>query len=307
MLRELFNISQTYKHALAILLSMADWNKLSGLGNVEDRRGAGPLIAGGGGLGLVGVIIAIVFSFLGGGSPDLNSVLQQLQQTQGVQQETGKPNEFEGLDSYEKFTAKVLGSNNVLWGNIFAENNLSYREPKLVLFRAATQSGCGLSTSQVGPHYCPIDNTIYIDETFFDELTTRFGAQGGDVAEAYVIAHEVAHHVQNELGTMDQVQLAQQNNPSRANELSIQLELQADCFAGVWAYSVANQGVFEQGEIKEAIDAAAAVGDDRIQQSTRGRTNPETWTHGSSEQRVEWFNKGFETGNPAECNTFESI
>jgi predicted metalloprotease len=173
----------------------------------------------------------------------------------------------------------------------------------LVLFRTATNSACGTATSQIGPHYCPLDSTIYLDETFFDELTNRLGATGGDVAEAYVIAHEVGHHVQNELGIMNRVQTQQQALPSQANELSVQLELQADCFAGLWAHSIRDIGVFETNEIREAMDAAAAVGDDRIQERTQGYVNPENWTHGSSDQRVEWFNKGYQTGELSACNS----
>lgn len=279
---------------------MADWGKLGGLGNVEDRRGMGGAVLGGG--GLVGVILLIAFNILSGNPPDVGSVLQQLQQGAGQQQQVDQ-GEFAGADQYEVFAGKVLGSNNELWSSVFSRNNLTYTEPKLVLFRQATQSACGAATSAVGPHYCPADRTIYLDETFFDELRSRFGAKGGDVAEAYVIAHEVAHHVQNELGIMEQVQRA---DPAEADGLSIKLELQADCFAGVWANSVSKAGVLEPGEIQEAIDAAAAVGDDRIQQSVEGRISPETWTHGSSAQRVEWFNTGFDSGDPARCDTFRS-
>jgi hypothetical protein len=173
------------------------------------------------------------------------------------------------------------------------------------LFRNQEASGCGGATSQIGPHYCPLDQTIYLDETFFDELQSRFGAEGGDVAEAYVIAHEVGHHVQNELNIMDEVQQRQQAaEGTDANALSVQLELQADCFAGVWAYDVAHLDVFLPGEIQEAIDAAAAVGDDHIQETMQGRVTPESWTHGSSAQRVEWFTVGYETGDPSRCDTF---
>ncbi len=268
---------------------------------MQDRRGMGPGVIGGG-LGIGGVLIALLFTFLGGG--DVTDVLTQLEQAQVQTQQTADPSQFDGADNYEVFTATVLGSNNEMWRNIFAQTNRTYTEPTLVLFRGATQSACGGASSRVGPHYCPRDETIYLDETFFDELRTRFGAQGGDVAEAYVIAHEVAHHAQNELGLMEQVLEASESNPDQANELSIKQELQADCFAGLWAYSVRDLGVFESGEIREAIDAAAAVGDDRIQESVTGRVNPESWTHGSSEQRVGWFNRGFETGAFAQCDTF---
>jgi predicted metalloprotease len=274
---------------------MAYWDKLSGRGNVEDRRGQAAAI--GGGLGVVGIVASLLYSFLTGAPIDANEILSQLQASQSSQQ-TISSQDFEGADNYEVFASTVLGSTTEVWKNVFAQSNKTYTEPRLVLFRDATNSGCGIATSEVGPHYCPADATIYIDETFFVELQQRFKAKGGDVAEAYVIAHEVGHHVQQSLGLMEQVQ---QDN---TNESSINLELQADCFAGVWAHSVADRGVFESGEINEAIDAAAAVGDDRIQQSVQGQVNPETWTHGSSEQRVQWFNTGFETGSPSACNTF---
>lgn len=278
---------------------MAYWDKLRSRGNVEDRRSMTPLAVGGfGSIGIVGFAIILLVNILAGGdtTDTLQDILGQLQTTQG-QQQTVDPSQFAGTDSYETFTSTVLGSTNDLWKGIFAQKNQVYNEPKLVLFRGGTNSGCGVADTRVGPHYCPQDKTIYIDETFFDELK-KLGSQGGDVAEAYVIAHEVGHHVQNELGIMEQL------GESADNQDSINLELQADCFAGVWANSISQSGVFEQNEIKEAIDAAAAVGDDRIQQSVEGQINPERWTHGSSEQRVEWFNKGFSTGKPSECNTF---
>lgn len=275
---------------------MAYWDKLGSSGNVDDRRGRTAAI--GGGLGVVGIVATLLFNVLSGTPIDLNQILTDLQSTQ-IGQQTLTPQAFEGADDYEVFASTVLGSTNEVWREIFAQNNRNYAEPKLVLFRNATESGCGIASSNVGPHYCPADKTIYIDETFFVQLQRQFEAKGGDVAEAYVIAHEVGHHVQNELGIMDEVQ--QQGN---TNDLSIKLELQADCFAGVWANSVADLGIFQPGEINEAIDAAAAVGDDRIQQSATGTTNPETWTHGSSEQRVQWFTTGFENGNPQTCNTF---
>lgn len=273
---------------------MADWSKILTQGKVEDRRGLAP--AAFGGLGVTGIVIAIVYNLLTGGSPE--DILGQLENIQIEPQQNLTSQEFEGEDSYEVFASKVLGSNNEMWSKIFAQSGTLYQEPKLVLFRSATQSNCGTATSEVGPHYCPIDQTIYLDETFFDELQRRFGAQGGDVAEAYVIAHEVGHHAQTLLGITEQV------DRSQSNDLSIKLELQADCFAGLWANSIRNLGVFEQNEIHEAMDAAAAVGDDRIQKAVTGRVNPERWTHGSSQQRVEWFDRGYTTGSLAQCETF---
>jgi predicted metalloprotease len=272
---------------------MAYWDRISSRGSIDDRRGDGIMALGGGGIGLVGIAVVLLMNFLSGGSVDMGSVLNGLQ-TAPSQSNTGA---FEGVDDYEEFASTVLGSANDTWREIFTKSNRQYQEPRLVLFRSATQSACGFASSQVGPFYCPADSTVYIDETFFDVLEQRFGASG-DVAEAYVIAHEVGHHAQNQLGIMDRVNLG-------SNEQSVKLELQADCFAGIWANSVADLGVFEPGEIKEALDAAAAVGDDRIQGSLGGSVNPESWTHGSSEQRTTWFTRGYESGNPSVCNTFD--
>ncbi|MEK7511052.1 MAG: neutral zinc metallopeptidase [Patescibacteria group bacterium] len=274
---------------------MALWDKLPGRGNVQDRRGLGPAA---GGLGLGGLALVIALNFLGGG--DLSSlvptVLNELSNQQAASSYSAA--DFEGADSYEVFASTVLGSADETWTTIFAANGRTYEPPTLVLFRGRTQSSCGGADASVGPHYCPPDETIYLDETFFEELTARFGAQGGDVAQAYVIAHEVGHHVQHQLDTSDQVAR------DGSNEASIKLELQADCYAGLWAHSIKDLGVFEQGEITEAIDAAAAVGDDRIQKRTTGRVSPENWTHGSSAERVRWFTIGFETGSVEACNTF---
>jgi predicted metalloprotease len=272
-------------------------------GNVQDRRGMGGAGMAVGGLGGVGLIIFLLISFLGGGS-GMGDVMGQL--VPAPSQTDEQPEEFQGADDYEVFASTVLGSTDEMWSGVFEGSGLTYPLPTLVLFRGSTTSACGGASSSVGPHYCPPDETIYLDETFFDELTSRLGAEGGDVAEAYVIAHEVGHHVQNRLGIMDRVQTMQTQASSQeeANEVSVRLELQADCFAGVWAYSIRDLGVFLPGEIDEALDAAAAVGDDRIQQSVTGQVNPESWTHGSSEQRVDWFTTGFESGDASACDTF---
>ena len=284
---------------------MARWERLGTRGNVQDRRGLGTGGMAIGGLGGVGLIVFLIVTLLGGGS-GLDQMMDQLVPAGPPQQSGVQPEEFQGEDDYQVFTETVLGSTDEVWTEIFASSDLQYALPTLVLFRGSTQSACGGASSAVGPHYCPLDETIYLDETFFDELTTRLGAEGGDVAEAYVIAHEVGHHVQKRLGVMEQVQAAQQQagSQSEANDLSVRLELQADCLAGVWAYSIRDLGVFLPGEINEAIDAAAAVGDDRIQQAVQGQVNPESWTHGSAEQRVQWFTTGFETGDPNACDTF---
>jgi predicted metalloprotease len=274
---------------------MANWGKISTRGDVEDRRGALPFIGGG---GLVGVILFLAINLLGGSNdPTLNSVLDQLQNGQATQQQAGS--EYAGADQYETFSSQVLGSNNDTWSAIFQQSGKTYVPATLVLFRTATQSGCGLAQAAVGPFYCPADQKIYLDETFFDELQKRFKAKGGDVAEAYVIAHENGHHVQNLLGIFDTV-----STDAGSSGGSVKLELQADCFAGVWAHAVAEQGVLEAGEINEALDAAAAVGDDHIQEITEGKINQDTWTHGSSAERTDWFNRGYTSGKPSSCDTF---
>ena len=267
---------------------MARWDRLASRGRVEDRRGMAPVV---GGISLTGVAILLLFNVLTGG--DISDVLYQLDDLP-VQTQTIDTTVFEGEDNYEVFTSTVLGSNNDLWKNYFNQINKNYTEPTLVLFRQATNSACSGADSRMGPHYCPLDQTIYLDETFFEELTGRYGARGGDVAQAYVIAHEVGHHAQNQLGILERSQ--------KSKEESISLELQADCFAGLWANSIKDLGVFEPGEIEEAMDAAAAVGDDRIQKEVSGDINPETWTHGSSAQRMEAFNLGFESGSFSQCS-----
>lgn len=279
---------------------MALWDKIGSSGDVEDRRGMGGGVALSGGAALV---LFVAYAFLGG-TPAGDILTNIIGQT-SPQSATEQPAEYAGQDSYEVFASRVLGSNNDLWPGVLQTVGVRYVPPKLVLFRGATQSGCGFATAQVGPHYCPADSTIYLDETFFNELTQRLGAKGGDVAEAYVISHEVGHHVQNVLGTMERVQAASGFGETGERRASVRLELQADCYAGIWAKSVASQGVLEPGEIYEAIDAAKAVGDDRIQTQTSGRVNPEQWTHGSSRERAAWFNRGYEgNGSLASCDTF---
>ena len=274
--------------------NMANWDILSSRGKVQDRRAFGPTAKIGGGLSLTGLAVVLLLNYLGGG--DLSDVLTQLNTTQVHPVQDYESTDFEGTDEYEVFTSTVLGSNNDMWSDIFAQSNRTYEPPLLVLFRGSTESACGGAHALSGPHYCPLDETIYLDETFFEELTQKPGAQGGDVAQAYVISHEVAHHAQNELGIMGRA--------GRSNEMSIKLELQADCFAGLWAHSIKDLGVFGQGEIHEAIDAARSVGDDHIQETTTGSINPEQWTHGSSEDRVTWFNKGYNSGSVVQCDTF---
>jgi len=281
---------------------MAKWDKIGSRGRVDDRRGMAPSA---GGIGVAGIVLVLAVAYFGGGeqAAQVANILEQTQ-TQQAPMTDEQAAEFAGEDDYEVFASQVLGSNNDLWTREFAAMGREYRAPLLVLFRGATASGCGGANSAVGPHYCPLDNTMYLDETFFDELKSRFGARGGDVAEAYVIAHEVGHHVQNELSINARVRTLQQQNRDQSNALSIKQELQADCFAGMWAHSLRDRGIFEEGEIEEAIDAAEAVGDDRIQETINGRVNPESWTHGSSADRKEWFNRGYNLGSFEQCDTF---
>jgi predicted metalloprotease len=242
------------------------------------------------GIGTIALVALLNYALTGTVDvQNLSQQLQQIEQARGASsmQTTGTDtSKYAGNDSYEQFTSTVLGSTNDGWAAAFNGGGRTYVPPKFVLFRNSTQSACGGAYAQVGPHYCPTDSTIYLDETFFDELQSKFGGSTGDVAQAYVIAHEVGHHVQTELGI---------------DKDPIAMELMADCLAGMWAYSIRDQGVFEAGEIKEALDAASAVGDDNIQKRTQGTVNPESWTHGSSAQRVAAFNLGYSSGDFERC------
>ena len=266
--------------------------------NLEDRRGSsgrGKLIAGG---GIIGVIFVIAQFILSDG--DI-SVLDQLDNSAVSTEETREltPEEKE----LGEFTATVLADTEDVWNNIFQEYNQDYREPGMVLFTDAVQTACGGASAASGPFYCPADQKLYMDLSFFEELRNRFGAEGGDFAIAYVMAHEVGHHVQNLLGTATKVrQLQQRAGQVEANELSVALELQADFYAGVWAYH--NQKYLQEGDIQEALSAANAVGDDAIQKKVAGRVNPDSFTHGTSEQRMKWFLKGFKTGDIRLGDTF---
>lgn len=223
---------------------------------------------------------------------------------QGLPGEAGPV--LKGEDEMRRFTARVLADTEDVWRDIFQKLGRTYEEPKLVLFTGATRSACGVGQSEMGPFYCPLDRKIYIDLAFYDELRRRFKAPG-DFAQAYVIAHEVGHHVQTLLGISERVQREKQRNPSRANELQVRMELQADCLAGLWG-SVNEQMKrrLQSGDIEEALNAASAIGDDTIQRRTTGRVAPETFTHGTAAQRVAWFKRGFESGQLAACNTFSA-
>lgn len=251
----------------------------------------GPALIGGGGIG--GVIIALLVIFLGG---DPSAV-----STGGGPQQAGPPL-AEG-DEASEFVAHVLGSTEQVWNEVFpSQAGQPYREPSLVLFTQATQSACGVGQSAMGPFYCPLDNSVYIDLAFYRDLRDRFGAPG-DFAQAYVIAHEVGHHVQTLLGISEEVHAARQRLPeTRGNELSVRQELQADCFAGVWAHHA--RELLEPGDAEEALNAAAAIGDDNLQRQQGGRVQPESFTHGTSEQRMEWFRRGMESGDMRRCDTF---
>ncbi len=264
---------------------MANWDKIQSEGNVEDRRG--PSIPAG--IGIVGTILVVGFVALSGGS--LSDIQNVLEQSGGIQTSVSQ-GEFKDTKNYKGFAQKVIGSNNEIWKEQIGSN---YKAPKLVLFRGSTNSGCGGATSAVGPHYCAVDQTVYLDETFFEELTSRFGARGGDVAEAYVMAHEVGHHIENLVGVFEK-------SNRQDNKQSVQVELQADCYAGFWSGQVESQGVITESEIGQALDAAAAVGDDHIQKIENVKVSPETWTHGSSQQRKDAFMKGFRSSNYKGCN-----
>jgi uncharacterized protein len=215
----------------------------------------------------------------------------------------GGHTEVDPTDPTGAFVDAVADDVQVTWSELFERAGRTYESTQVVLFRDATETRCGLGSSETGPFYCPADRRVYLDHSFFAELERRFGA-AGDFAEAYVIAHEFGHHVQTLLGVSEQVRRASGDDPSRANELSIRQELQADCLAGVWAHSANARGVLEEGDLEEGLHAAAAIGDDRIQAATSGRINPESWTHGSSAQRVRWLRAGFRSGNPDACDTF---
>jgi len=253
-------------------------------GNVEDRRGIGV----GGGLGIGGIAVAIVAYFLGFDPGTAINVAQQVT-TQG---ETRVAPKGAPADEQGQFVSKVLGSTEAVWGKIFQQANAQYRPPTLVLFEGQVRSACGAAQSAMGPFYCPNDEKLYIDLSFFRDLQTRFRAPG-DFAQAYVIAHEVGHHVQKLTG----------NIKSNSNQQSVRVELQADCYAGVWGHHAGAMKQLDAGDVAEALNAASAIGDDRIQKQTQGRVTPDSFTHGSSDQRVRWFKRGMDSGRPKDCDT----
>ena len=280
------------------------WTPGGTSGDIEDRRSEG---GGGGGfggmhLGIGGVIILFIlsllfkqnfFALLGGGGNSGGSAA--VSQPDPARDEAEKP--------LVQFVSFILDDTQKTWEQVLPQQaGAPYRHAKLVLFRDYTQSGCGGAESATGPFYCPADEKVYIDLGFYDELKRRFGAPG-EFAQAYVLAHEVGHHVQKIIGVESKVRQLQGQNPGAANQLSVRMELQADCLAGVWEHSTQQRGLLERGDVESALGAAAAVGDDHIQQMSRGRVQPETFTHGSSEQRMSWFRKGLDSGSVAACNT----
>ena len=271
--------------------------------NLEDRRSEGG--GGFGGLprvGLGGIVVLLVLSLI-----FKRDLLTPFLSSGGA----GQPNpeataeENAAEEPEVQFVSFVLDDAQATWTRILPTMGKQYQPAKLVLFRDAINSACGFAQAATGPFYCPLDQRVYIDLGFYQELKTRFGAPG-DFAQAYVLAHEIGHHVQELLGTGEQVRRAQQAHPDQANELSVRLELQADCYAGVWGNSTEQRQLLDPGDVEEGIKAAGSVGDDRIQRMSTGRVNPDAFTHGTSEQRIAWFRRGYESGRPDTCNTFES-
>ncbi|MFS8037776.1 neutral zinc metallopeptidase [Xanthobacter sp. AM11] len=291
------------------------WEDFRSSGNVEDRRGGGgggfQMPGGRGGLGigtiivvgLIGWALGINPAVLIGGLEAINGMSGGSQQQQAAPQATqkGPP-----TDEMGRFASAVLAQTEDVWTELFRADGKTYQDPKLVLFSGATRSACGGAQSAMGPFYCPLDQKVYLDLSFFQEMKNRFRA-GGDFAAAYVIAHEVGHHVENLIGILPKVQQAQARATSRAeaNNLSVRVELMADCLAGVWAYHAnARFRILEPGDVEEALNAASAIGDDRLQKQSQGYAVPDSFTHGTSQQRVNWFTRGLKTGSMQQCNTF---
>jgi len=269
--------------------------------NIEDRRGfGGPLVAGGGIGTVVLVLLALFFGF------DPRVILQGDAPTSppATQQAPSPSTSPRGHDDLRDFVATVLADTEDTWRALFSRMGREYRDPRLVLFNGAVQSACGIAGAATGPFYCPQDQKVYLDLDFFRALRERFRAPG-DFAQAYVIAHEVGHHVQKQLGISDRVMAERRRGGSQANAASVRLELQADCFAGIWAHHAERtRHILEAGDVEEALNAAAAIGDDRLQRQAQGRVAPETFTHGTSKQRVQWFTRGIESGDLRRCDTF---
>jgi uncharacterized protein len=273
--------------------------------DVIDRRGAGPGAARiGGGLGLTGVLIYLALQLLGGGEAfpvgtGFDGGIEAPGQPAGI-----PPSEDPQRD-LKDFSGYVFTDAQQTWQQTFRREGRQYENAQLVLYRSAVDTACGSASSAVGPFYCPGDERVYLDLSFYGDMQQQLGASG-DFAWAYVIGHEVGHHVQQELGTSDEVRRLQQEDPDQANSLSVRLELQADCYAGVWANTVYEQGDLEQGDVQEAMAASEAIGDDRLQRRSTGSVDPDSFTHGSSEQRRRWFEEGYRSGDAGSCDTFSS-
>jgi len=286
--------------------------------NLEDRRaqrgtrrrtGGLPIGRGGAGLGIGGVVLLIAIGIFFGPEAVLGLLSGGGQMSTGGASPSTNSGNFQTTAAEEElvdFVSFVLDDAQSLWGEKLPRVGTAYRDAKLVLFRGSVESRCGFAQAQSGPFYCPGDEKVYIDLSFYGDLKRRYGAPG-DFAQAYVLAHEIGHHVQTVLGTERQVRAAQRENRALANQLSVLMELQADCYAGIWAHSTRARGILDAGDLEEGMSAAAAVGDDRLQQQSQGRVNPDAFTHGTSAQRVEWFRRGLERGNPADCDTFNSV
>ena len=281
------------------------WQGRRESGNMEDRRGMGSsrkVIAGG---GIIGLIVLLINVFGGAELQNITPVLEQLNES--TQTTTQRPltaeEELQG-----KFMRVLLADNEDVWSKIFQENGLTYTNPKMILFSSNVQTGCGSASASAGPFYCPLDQKVYMDLVFFEELKNKLGAKGGDFAVAYVMAHEIGHHVQTLLGTADKVRKMQDGiSKKEANKLSVALELQADFYAGIWTHYNQKQNQFlEDGDIDEALSAANAVGDDAIQRKIQGEVIPDSFTHGTSEQRKYWFMKGYKTGDIKQGDTFNT-
>ena len=283
------------------------WRDLGRSSNIEDRRGSGGFgggggfrMGGGGRLGIGGVVIVLIASAIFGFDPRI-----LLDGGMPVPVEQSRPADRAAEEPLRDFVAAVLGDTEKTWGELFRRSGQTYREPKLVLFSGAVDSACGFAQAAIGPFYCPADQRVYLDLSFFAELRQRFKAPG-DFAQAYVIAHEVGHHVQTLLGTAERVRTAQQRGSrTQANAQQVRMELQADCYSGLWAHHAERaRRVLEEGDIEEALNAATAIGDDRLQRQTQGHVVPDSFTHGTSAQRVRWFRRGLESGDLKACDTF---
>lgn len=277
--------------------------------NVEDRRNQSSGLGGGGRQirlprGKGGIVLLIVVAVAGYYGYDLTGLLTGGDVAPASQQQQHRVSAND--DEAAKFTKVILATTEDTWGKLFQQMNKQYVAPRLVMYRGATRTGCGTGQSVMGPFYCPADQTVYIDLSFYDEMKTKLGA-GGDFAQGYVVAHEVGHHVQKLLGIEPKVREMQQGaSQTQVNQLSVKMELQADCFAGVWGHYMQQENILEAGDLQEALNAAEAIGDDRLQQKGQGRVVPDSFTHGTSEQRYTWFKRGFEGGDPGQCNTFAS-